>query len=149
MGLLIVVAVLLLLASVDRICWLRFAWGGAFRCQVRSIGEPSARWPDLGGDWTGRRWACWHNDELRIRSRLPWSRTIRLPARIRSDGVYRVPAWNPDLCGRRPVAVELVASDGARVEVAAHDTARLELVGPYVAAAMRNLPEAPVPGAGP
>jgi hypothetical protein len=41
-------------------------------------------------------------------------RTVRLPATIRSDGIYGVPAWDPDRCGPRPLAIELVMRGGTR-----------------------------------
>jgi hypothetical protein len=145
---LVAVVALMLVVIVDRVRWWRFTRGGAFRCRVRALSGPPACWPRLGSRWTRRMWACWHDNELHVRRRRPWSRTVRLPARIRSEGVYGVPAGDPDRCGPSPLAIELVVRGGARVEVAAPDTARLALVGPYLTVATRNLPEAPVPDTG-
>jgi hypothetical protein len=145
---LVAVVVLLLVVILDRVRWWRFARGGAFRCRIRALSGPPPCWPRLDGRWTRRMWACWHDDRLHVRRRRPWSRTVRLPARIRSDGVYTVPAGDPDRCGPRPLAIELVVRSGARVEVAAPEAARLALVGPYLTVATRNLPEAPVPDTG-
>jgi hypothetical protein len=47
--------------------------------------------------------------------------------------------------GSHPIAIELEISDGSRIEVAARSAARLDLVGPYIGAALHGLPRAPAP----
>lgn len=127
----------------ERLHWWYFKrFRGAFRCRIRALGAPPSRWPRLGLDWSRRTLARWDGDRLIVRRGR--FRNTRLAARV-CGGVYCVPAWNPDRCGLHPLAIEVVVEDGARLEVAAPNTARLDLVGPYLAAATRNLPEAPVP----
>jgi len=72
-------------------------------------------------------------------------RCVTLPARVGAAGVRTSTRRAVRLCGRHPITVELEISDGARVEVAARDSWRSALVGPYLAAAMTGLPPAPVP----
>lgn len=143
------VTVLVLLAAVAASGWSRRRFkrhGDVFRCKIRACGNPSVIWPRRGHRWTRRlRWARWTGDVLLVR-RGVLRHPIRLPARVCGEGVYHLPSWEPKRCGRRPIAVEITVSDGSQLAVAAPETARFALVGPYLAAAVENLPEAPGPG---
>ena len=90
-------------------------------------------------------WGRWKDDILVVRHGPLLLRRASLPALVCREGVYSVPAPGPKRCGRRPIAVELAISDGSRVEVAAPESARSALVGPYFAAAIHDLPQAPLP----
>jgi hypothetical protein len=152
MRLLFTIAVLPLLSVVAMAAagglsrWRFVRVGGAFRCKVRAAGDAPAPWPRLRRRWSRRRMlARWVDSVLVVRRGPIIGRTVSLPAQVSRDGPYGLPRWEPRRCGRRPLAVELVVSDGSRVEVAAPEAARFDLVGPYLAAAIHNLPRAPVP----
>jgi hypothetical protein len=49
-------------------------------------------------------------------------------------------------CGKEPLVLELTLADGRRVLVAAAEKARHDLVGPYLSAALRGLPDGPALG---
>lgn len=117
---------------------------GSFPCKVRALGAPSGLWPRLRQDWPRRRaWARWIGGSLVARQGLLRTRTVALTVRVADDGIRRVPAYEVRRCGRCPLAVELVLPDGSRVEVAAPGSARIALVGPFLAAAVQALPQAP------
>jgi hypothetical protein len=59
--------------------------------------------------------------------------------------VHHLLAEAPRRCGSRPLGVVLKVWDGSRIEVAAATDDRLQVVGPYLAAAISDLPRAPVP----
>ena len=127
---------------------------GTFRCRVRLSAGRCAHWPRLRRRWSRRRfWARWVGHELVVRRRPLVLSAVRLPGRVRADGAYRVSARAVKGCGYRPLAVELEFADGSRIEIAAADRNRLPLVGPYLAAAMRDLPRSPrrrrIPGVRP
>jgi hypothetical protein len=146
---LLTITVLVLLsaaAASGRSRWRHIRDDDAFRCKIRACGNPSVIWPRRGHRWTRRRrWARWAGDVLIVQRGL-FRAPVRLPARVSEDGVYHLPSWEPKRCGRRPIAVEITVSDGSQLVVAAPESARFALVGPYLAAAVENLPEPPVPG---
>jgi hypothetical protein len=119
------------------------AVGSAFRCRLRVRGHRSRRWPLLGRQWSRPMWARWDGDVLIVR-RGP-GRAIRLHTRSLMDGVQNLIVGAPRWCGSRPVGVVLQIGDGSRIEVAAGADHRLEVVGPYLAAAVSDLPKAPAP----
>lgn len=88
-------------------------------------------------------WARWSGDVLVIRRGPVLDRTLRLTARITSAGVYVVPPRDAKRCGEHPIAVRLRLRDGSLLEVTATEPERTELVGPYLAAALNDLPRAP------
>ncbi|MEV4641439.1 hypothetical protein AB0J80_29255 [Actinoplanes sp. NPDC049548] len=114
-----------------------------FRCRARFCGYPSAVWPRLSRRWSRPMWAAWDDDMLVIRRGPVSSRIIVLRASV-SQGVYTLPAADVRRCGPHPVAVCLLVWDGSRIEVAASGDSRLALVGPYLTAAVNDLPQAPV-----
>jgi hypothetical protein len=147
-SLLIVASLLLLVALAVRLIRRRRRTRahGAFRCKARLCASRSAIWPYLRPRWTLRRlWARWDGDELVVQRGLLLSRTARLPARVLADGVYLLTCVDVTRLGAQPIAVELEISDGSRIEVAARNSARLALVGPYLTAALHGLPRAPAP----
>ena len=65
---------------------------------------------------------------------------------VTATGVYVVPrSESRRTSGTRAIAVRLRLPDGALLEVTADRSERAELVGPYLAAAISDLPRAPVP----
>jgi hypothetical protein len=147
-SLVIVVSLLLLIAlTAQLIRRRRFARAeGAFRCKARVCAGRSVIWPALRSGWTLRRlWARWEGDELVVRRGVLLLRTARLPARVRSDGVYLLTCLDVTRLGGQPIAVDLEISDGSRIEVATRNSARSALVGPYLTAALHGLPRAPAP----
>jgi hypothetical protein len=141
-----IIIVLLGAMVVDGVNQWRFVRaGGAFRCKIRATGERPLSWPRLRRRWSRRMWARWVDSALVVRRGPILARSVTMPARVCQNGVYTVPPWDPKRCGRQPLAVELVVPDFTRVEVAAPEAARLNLVGPYLAAAIHELPRAPNP----
>jgi hypothetical protein len=142
------ITVLVLLAASAASGWSRWRFtrhGDVFRCKIRACGNPSMIWPRSGQQWTRRRrLARWAGDVLLVR-RGVFRQPIELPAYVCGRGVYHLPSWEPKRCGRRPIAVEITVSDGSQLAVAAPESDRFALVGPYLAAAVENLPEAPGP----
>jgi hypothetical protein len=152
----VIASLLLVLALVAQLVRRRcFTRGSdAFRCRARLCAKRSVLWPRLRARWTSRRlWARWERDELVVRRGMLLMRTVRLPARVRGDGIYLLTCLDVTKLGSRPIAIELEISDGSWIELAAKSSARLGLVGPYVGAALHGLPRAPaprrqIPGAG-
>jgi hypothetical protein len=119
--------------------------GDAFCCRLRTCGFTSAIWPRLTRRWSRRMWAIWMGDVLVVRRGPVIARTIPLKARVSASGVYTVLPREVTRFGPRPIAIDLQVWDGSRVEVVAAAHERLALVGPYLAAAINDLPQAPVP----
>ncbi|WP_433727638.1 hypothetical protein ACQP2Y_12920 [Actinoplanes sp. CA-051413] len=146
----VTVAVVLLLPAVAVIIlsalnrW-RFARAkDSFPCKARALDEPSGLWPRLGRDWPRRRvWARWVADVLVVRQGLLGSRSVTLRVDPAEGGIRHVPAAEVRRCGRYPLAMCLRLPDGSRVELAAPGSARIAMVGPFLAAAVHALPQAP------
>jgi hypothetical protein len=136
---------LLALAMTQFLRWRRVARAdGAFRCKVRLSAGCMGQWPKLRHRWPRRRLrARWVDDELVVWCRPVLLTSVKLRGRIRRDGVYRLTILDVKRCGYRPVAIELDLPDGSRIEVATTEAARMQLVGPYLAAAVNDLPRAP------
>ncbi|GGQ48893.1 hypothetical protein [Couchioplanes azureus] len=117
--------------------------GETFRCRVRTCGDPSPAWPRLGRRWSRPMWATWAGDVLTVRRGPVFARTVSLRARV-SAGVYTLATRDARRCGTHPVAVRVLTPDGCRLEIATDGEARLALVGPYLAAAVNDLPRAPI-----
>jgi hypothetical protein len=118
--------------------------GDAFRCRLRACGGTPASWPRLTGRWSRRMWARWDGDVLVVRRGPVFARAMVLRATVSRVGVYVLPVR--DTRGRgRAIAVGLRLCDDSRVDVAAAEQTRVALVGPYLAAAINDLPRAPVP----
>jgi hypothetical protein len=147
MRLLFVIAYVLLLAlgTTQYLRWRRVVRAdGAFRCQVRLAAGCSGQWPQLRHRWSRRRLrARWVGDEFVVWRRPVLLASVKLRGRICRDGVYRLTSQEVTRCGYRPLAVELDLSDGSRIEVATTEWARIELVGPFLTAALKDLPRAP------
>jgi hypothetical protein len=144
------IAVVLLAAAVVAAAW--GGWNrwrftrveGAFRCNARAFNPPSGLWPHLRRDWPRRRiWARWEGNILVARQGLLCTQTVALAVKIADNGIRSVPANDVRRCGRRPLVVNLMLPDGSRMELAAPDSARIAMVGPFLAAAVHALPHAP------
>ena len=70
-------------------------------------------------------------------------RPVRLAARAQSE-VFLLFAHPPQPRGSRAIGVRLAVGPAALVEVAAFEHAQMHLVGPYLAAAVNDLPRAQV-----
>lgn len=117
----------------------------AFVCRIRVSGRVPANWRRL----PRRRWsrhvvARWEGETLIVRRGPVFDRPVRLPARVQSE-VYLLRARSARLRGSRAVGVRLVVGSATLVEVAAFEYARMQLVGPYLTAALNDLPKAPAP----
>jgi hypothetical protein len=119
--------------------------GTAFRCRLRARSRTGTAWRRLTRRWSRPMWAMWVGDELVVRRGPVFDREIVLRARVTSAGVYVPARGRARWWGHHPIAVGLTVSDGSWVEVAADEEARMALVGPYLAAAVNDLPRAPVP----
>ena len=81
---------------------------------------------------------------LIVRRGPVFDRRVRLAARAQSE-VYLLFAHPPQPRGSRAIGVRLVVGSATLVEVAAFEYARMHLVGPYLIAAVNDLPRAQVP----
>jgi hypothetical protein len=125
----------------------RFIWAGdTFRCRFRNCGYSSATWPRLRRQWSRPMWASWTGDVLQVRRGPVFDRVLELRASVTANGVYRLPAREAKRCGPDPVAVCLHLADGSGIEIVTDMESRIDLVGPYLIAAIHGLPGAPVPG---
>jgi hypothetical protein len=114
-----------------------------FRCRLRVLGHRSAIWRSLGRHWSRPMWARWDGDVLVVRRGPVLGRTIPLRTRPLVDGVRNLLFEAPRMCGSRPIGVVLRVGDGSWIEVAAATDDRMKVVGPYLAAAINGLPQAP------
>jgi hypothetical protein len=118
---------------------------GAFRCKIRACGGPSGLGLQLPPRWPRHLMlARWSGGVLVVRRGLVFTHHITVSAQVSENGVRNLPSWDPGGCGRRPLAVELLLPDGSCVELAAPETARRAMVGPYLSAAVHGLPTAPL-----
>ncbi|GAA0911288.1 hypothetical protein GCM10009557_85600 [Virgisporangium ochraceum] len=145
--LLIAVAVVLLL-GVATVLYVRrrrvVNADGAFRCRVRLTAGRCSEWPRLRHRWSRHRLSArWNGDDLVVRRGPLLLVRVTLRGRIRHAGVHQLSALDVAGLGHRPVSIKLDLPDGSRVEVAAMDLDRTSLVGPYLAAALHDLPRAP------
>ncbi|GID30885.1 hypothetical protein [Paractinoplanes brasiliensis] len=132
------VMVLLILAVIREVrARRRFAAAGsAFRCRFRRVyGTAPDSWRGLRRRWTRHMWARWTGDMLVVRRGPLRDRTIRVSPRVSPVGVYVRPR-SDDLSVRLNV-------EGAVVEMTAAAENRLDLVGPFLAAAVSDLPKPP------
>jgi hypothetical protein len=113
----------------------------AFVGRFRAVGLPPSNWQRLRRRWSRRMWAYWWDDMLIVRRGPVFSRRTVLVARISLAGVYALPLREERWCGRDAIAVRLSNADGAFVEVAAAEADRSALVGPFLAAAINDLPK--------
>jgi hypothetical protein len=141
-----ILVVVLILGVVARRSRQRFQDSGdAFRCRLRVRDHRSATWPSLGRHWSRPMWALWEDDVLIVRRGPALARRIPLRTQSPVDGVRSLYLNAPRLCGSRPIGVVLSVRDGSWIEVAASADNRMEVVGPYLAAAISDLPRAPLP----
>lgn len=113
-------------------------------CEVRALDAPSGLCPQLRQNWPRHRtWARWAGTDVVVRLGLLRTRTVVVAVRPTDDGFRGVPACEVRRCGRFPLVMELVLLDGSRVEVAAPGSSRSALVGPFLAAAVHALSQAP------
>jgi hypothetical protein len=119
--------------------------GDAFRCRIRTSGYTSAVWPRLRRHWSRRMWAMWVGDVLVVRRGPVLARAVQLPAQWSPTSVYVVPPRDVRKLGPDPIAIDLKMWDGSRIEVATEQGGRIDLVGPFLAAAVSALPTAPAP----
>jgi hypothetical protein len=111
--------------------------GPAFACRIRAPGRSPASWPRLRRRWSRQLYARWFGAVLVVRRGPVFDRTVRIAAAVTMEGVVGVPGTNA-------IVVRLWVSDGSLVEVTAGAQARTELVGMYLAAAVSDLPRAPL-----
>ncbi|BCY11352.1 hypothetical protein [Actinoplanes sp. L3-i22] len=101
---------------------------GTFRCRIRRRGRRWSRW----------MWARWSGELLVIRRGPVFDRTLRLAGVVLPEGVRRRRVRKRFL-----VAVRIRTAHEV-LEMATEAASRTELVGPYLAAACIDLPQAPV-----
>lgn len=117
----------------------------AFLCRVRACGPKPAAWRSLRQTWSRPMWAVWDRETLEIRRGPVLDRTVRLPVVVSPSGVHVLPWSDITDCGWPAVAAQLWGDDGSALELIVPDDSRTDLVGPYLAAAIRDLPRAPMP----
>jgi len=114
---------------------------GAFRCRIRMQYE---RLSATGPRWCrGSAYAIWVHDVLVVQYGLLLPRTVAVHVRPRQEEIRTVSRREVRRLGAEPVLVRLELDDGRRVDVAARANQRMSLVGPFLAAALPGLPEAP------
>jgi hypothetical protein len=120
---------------------LRFPTGAAtFVCKLRPApleGLPTPRWPRR------RAHAFWTHDVLLVRQGLVRARVRVLAVRTPEEPLRVTRRGEVRRLGAAPLAVVLRLDDGSLVEVAARDSARTHLVGPFFAAAIPGLSSGP------
>ncbi len=114
---------------------------GGFRCRVRVT---KGQVPELNRRWrrrTIRARARWVHDVLLVQYGLLRPATVALPARF-PDRVWAVCGWRVYGLGAAPLLLPVQLDDATVVEVAAAESDRTPLVGPFLAAAIPGLPKA-------
>jgi hypothetical protein len=123
--------------------WARLYFAHArptFRCKVR--------WPDESL-WMPVRWprrkvrAAWVHDVLLVQRGIVRPRTVALAAGACHRAIRTADRCEVARLGTDPVVLSVRLDDWRTVEVAARRRDTAALAGPFVAAAMRSLPEAP------
>jgi hypothetical protein len=122
-----------------RYAWRRFARAsGAFRCKVRvTKGEvPGVRrqFPRRPG------YARWVHDVLLVHQDALRPYPVPVPARFPDGVMHGVSRSSVPGLGDAPLVLPVQLDDGPIVEVAAAQSDRTLLVGPFLAAAMDGLP---------
>jgi hypothetical protein len=114
---------------------------GAFRCRIRMQYE---RLSATGPRWCrGSASAIWVHDVLVVQYGLLPPRTVAVHVRPRKEEIRTVTRREVRRLGAAPVLVRLELDDGRSIDVAARATERMSLVGPFLAAALPGMPEAP------
>ena len=114
---------------------------GAFPCRVRVVSGGLAGFPRW---WRGRpQYAAWVHDVLLLHRGLLPAVTIPIPARLTEDAVVRARQDVVTRLGPAPVTLRLRLDDGTVLELAAPASAHSLIVGPFLAAAMVDLPSQP------
>jgi hypothetical protein len=130
------------LAVLSALSRLRFArLTGAFLCRL----GPSSRWRGRRADWRLRRTrVVWVGDVLLVQSGLLRLGVTPVSAQIpREVSVESLAPSEVRRLGPRPVALRLTTADGRPLVVATSARNRTTLVGPFLAASLSGLPEAP------
>ncbi|HSK25395.1 MAG TPA: hypothetical protein VK894_00615 [Jiangellales bacterium] len=113
-----------------------------FRCTLRVRG--ARRRPGERQGWPrSRTRARWVHDVLVVRRGLLVPRIEVLAVRAPEEAVRRLVGGEVRGLGAEPLCLVLRLDDGRMVEVAAAAPDRTLLVGPFLAAAMRELPDGP------
>jgi hypothetical protein len=114
---------------------------GAFRCRL----GPRPRWRREDAAWRVRRTrAVWHDDVLLVQSGILRLGVTQVAAQIAPDAsVETLAPFTVRGFGLHPVALRLTADDGRPLVVATSIRFRTALVGPYLAATVPGLPQAP------
>ena len=130
------------LAVLSGLSRLRFArLTGAFPCRL----GPSSRWWGRRADWRLRRTrVVWVGDVLLVQSGLLRLGVTPVSAQVPSEAsVESLAPSEVRRLGPRPVALRLTTADGRPLVVATSAGNRTALVGPFLAASLSGLPDAP------
>jgi hypothetical protein len=131
---------MMLLGALAAAGWTRLSFVRAqptFRCKLR--------WPD-GSQWTPRPWprrkvrAAWVHDVLLVQRGIVRPRTLVLAAAGCDQAVRTTCRVEVRRLGTHPVVLLVRLDDGRTVEVAARQGDTGVLAGPFLTAAIRNLP---------
>jgi hypothetical protein len=90
-------------------------------------------------------WARWAGDVLVVRRGPVLTRAVHLRVQWSPTSVYAIAPREVRSLGPEPIAIDLKIGDGSRIEVAADRRGRMNLVGPFIVAAVSALPRAPAP----
>jgi len=116
----------------------------SFECRFRACGPAPAGWRLPQRRWSRWMWARWTGEMLVVRRGPVLNRTLRLAPRIGAPGVFRPAGQAEQTPGIQQIMARLTVG-GRTVEIIASGYMRTQLVGPYLAAAVTDLPKAPVP----
>ena len=128
--------------------WAKVRYGRRLPTSVRCrLGRPAGRWPRRGrrARWCRRRsWATWVDDVLLVRSGVLRLWLTPLPVGVAKEVTVR--ALGPREVrglGRRPVALRFTLRGAGDLEIAVASDNVDRLVGPFLTAALAELPHAP------
>jgi hypothetical protein len=135
------------LAGVVLLSWrtrARFrATPGAFGCKVRLADQPRRGRTGFPRQWRRRRTsAVWVHDVLLVRCGLLGQQVVALPVRLPEHEPLPA-AGTVDGLGPEPYLLSLRLDSGQLLDVALPAGERVPGVGPFLAAAMPGLPDAP------
>jgi hypothetical protein len=113
----------------------------AFPCKVRPKGGPGDKHANR---WPRSRWrGAWAHEVLLLDRGVLLPRTAALAVRMPEEALRDAGPGEVNRLGPDPVVVLLRLDDDSLIEVAAPHARRVELVGPFMAAAIPGLPRGP------
>jgi hypothetical protein len=132
------------LAAIVAGVWMRARYTRRMAFFLCRIGPPSAPWRRRARWRIGRRRAAWVGNVLLVPSGVLRMFLAPLTTGMPRTAALRLlePEEAPGL-GLHPVAMRLTSDDGRLLEIAVSQSSADEVVGPFLVAALPELPQAP------